>query len=86
MTGTLIAIGFWGWVAPLRSGTAGLSWVWDSGVSSSSLGGTRAAGGWIGLGVVGVVAGLVSGVAEALGACFLVVSVIEVSVTDLVVL
>jgi diacylglycerol kinase (CTP) len=27
-------------------------------------------GGWIGLGVVGVVAGLVSGVAEALGACF----------------
>lgn len=75
VTGTLIAIGFWGWVAPLRSGTPDLSWVWDDGAtspgfSSSSPGVAGATGGWIGLGVVGVVAGLVSGVAEALGTCF----------------
>jgi len=66
VTGTLIAVGFWGWVAPLRSGPAGFSWVWEGGTSPSSSS-TGATGSWIGLGVVGVVAGLVSGVAEALG-------------------
>lgn len=28
-------------------------------------------GGWVGLGLIGVVAGLIAGVAEALGMCFL---------------
>jgi diacylglycerol kinase (CTP) len=67
VTGTLIAVSFWGWFAPLRSGTAGLSWAWANSETHRQAGVT---GGWIGLGVVGVVAGLVSGVAEALGACF----------------
>ena len=73
VTGTLIAVGFWGWIAPLRSGTAGLGWAWNSSTSSAaflSSGGATAAGGWLELGVVGVVTGLVSGVAEALGAFF----------------
>lgn len=68
VTGTLIAVGFWGWVAPFRSGTPGLSWVWDSGASLASS--SSVTGRWVGLGGLGVVAGLISGVAEALGACF----------------
>ncbi|KAF8230550.1 hypothetical protein L208DRAFT_1281361 [Tricholoma matsutake] len=64
VTGTLIAVGFWGWVAPFRSGTPGLSWVWDSGASLASS--SSVTGRWVGLGGLGVVAGLISGVAEAL--------------------
>jgi len=64
VTGTLIAVGFWGWVAPLRGvTTTGISWAWANSDTSRQAGVT---GGWIGLGLVGVVAGLVSGVAEAL--------------------
>ncbi|KAF8057065.1 hypothetical protein FPV67DRAFT_1658150 [Lyophyllum atratum] len=72
ITGACIAVGFWSWVAPIRSD---VSWSWDGGVRSSSnllpsLGfggaGLHGAGGWAGLGVIGLVVGLVSGVAEAL--------------------
>ncbi|EPS95817.1 hypothetical protein FOMPIDRAFT_1062525 [Fomitopsis schrenkii] len=52
LTGAAIAIGFWGWVVP--SVGAQSSWHWPE------------ASGWLGLGVLGVVAGLISGVTEAL--------------------
>ncbi|KAG6829756.1 hypothetical protein H0H92_003632 [Tricholoma furcatifolium] len=65
LTGALVAVGFWALVAPVRP--EGLSWTWDGGVGGGE--GCASAlslkGAW-GLGVVGVVAGLVSGVAEAL--------------------
>lgn len=83
VTGTLIAIGFWKWIAPLRHDTQDISWTWDNGVSPALvspavkdwcqglLGGACSLGnvtsGWVGLGLIGVMAGLVSGVAEALG-------------------
>ncbi|KAG6915025.1 hypothetical protein DXG01_013883 [Tephrocybe rancida] len=76
ITGAVIALGFWGLVAPVRSN---ITWNWDSGVLASpsnpasilpSLGvsgtGLAGAGGLLGLGVISVVAGIVSGVAEAL--------------------
>jgi len=72
-TGALIAFGFWGWIAPLRQNGADLTWRWDTGVSASSssfipaLGFIHHSGGWTGLGTIGLVSGLVSGVAEALG-------------------
>ncbi|KAF4608053.1 hypothetical protein EYR40_000395 [Pleurotus pulmonarius] len=82
VTGTLIAIGFWKWIAPLRHDTQDVSWTWDNGVSPALvspavkewcrglLGGAcslpNATSGWVGLGLIGVMAGLVSGVAEAL--------------------
>ncbi|KAG9226783.1 hypothetical protein CCMSSC00406_0009701 [Pleurotus cornucopiae] len=82
VTGTLIAIGFWKWIAPLRHDTQDISWTWDNGVSPALvspavkdwcqglLGGACSLGnvtsGWVGLGLIGVMAGLVSGVAEAL--------------------
>ncbi|KAF9488536.1 hypothetical protein BDN71DRAFT_1535052 [Pleurotus eryngii] len=82
VTGTLIAIGFWKWIAPLRRDAQDISWTWDNGVSPAlvdpavkgwcqgllgdacSLGNVTS--GWVGLGLIGVMAGLVSGVAEAL--------------------
>ncbi|KAJ8455332.1 hypothetical protein ONZ45_g18975 [Pleurotus djamor] len=82
VTGAAIAIGFWTWIAPIRHSSEDISWSWDDGVSSAlvnpalketcqgllgsacSLG--SATSGWIGLGLIGVMAGLVSGVAEAL--------------------
>ncbi len=63
----------------MRHNGAGLSWTWQNGVprtssllnwlgmESSVVGGAR---GWLGLGAIGIVAGLVSGVAEALGMYF----------------
>lgn len=76
ITGAIIAIGFWGWVAPLRHGGTATSWHWDN-ISSGTLpslhspvsSGTAlfCAGGWVGLGVIGLFSGIVSGVAEALG-------------------
>jgi hypothetical protein len=52
-----------------------LTWSWDAGVSSAFSGGSAEGGkvfsGWVGLAVVTVCAGLVSGVAEALGECFI---------------
>lgn len=76
LTGACIAVGFWGWIAPLRNDGADLSWWWSGGVRSAStflswLGyegsGLAGAGGWSGLSAIGLLAGLVSGVAEALG-------------------
>lgn len=69
VTGACAAVMFWGWIAPLRHNGADLSWTWQDGVRGTSsllswLGGAR---GWLGLGTIGIVAGLVSGIAEALG-------------------
>ncbi|RDB30196.1 CTP-dependent diacylglycerol kinase 1 [Hypsizygus marmoreus] len=75
ITGALIAAGFWTWIAPFRSASTDVSWWWDGGVraSSSLLGslgidgpGLGGAGGWVGLCAISLMAGLVSGVAEAL--------------------
>jgi len=83
VTGGVIAVGFWGWLAP-ASGRLGASWTFENGVGEyfrasqvsavaaagekvrEALGGGVSTGGWVGLVVIGVVAGLVSGVAEAL--------------------
>lgn len=73
ITGACIAFGFWGWLAPARSNPADVSWRWDTGVvwSSSHIPQPRTQGlglsGLLGLTVISLVAGLVSGVAEALG-------------------
>jgi diacylglycerol kinase (CTP) len=77
ITGACIAMGFWLWIGPVRP--ADLTWTWETGVASalnqpgwgsrllSSLGiGSVNFGGWMGLGLIGLIAGLVSGVAEAL--------------------
>ena len=56
-------MGFWGWLGPL--GNADPVWSWEGGVAS-----TGVLAGWAGLGVVGIVSGLVSGVSEALGTLF----------------
>jgi diacylglycerol kinase (CTP) len=76
VTGACAAVVFWGWIAPLRHNGADLSWTWQDGVrrttsllswlgmENSTVGFAR---GWLGLGAIGIVAGLVSGVAEALG-------------------
>jgi diacylglycerol kinase (CTP) len=82
LTGALVAMGFWGFVAPSQK--SGLSWHWDSGVSPNLVNRTSLlrrglstfgvenvnTGGWIVWGLVGLVAGLVTGVAEALGTRF----------------
>jgi len=65
ITGAAIAAGFWGWIAP--AGNVPPTWTWSEGPSSSlqmSAGGVLT--GWTGLGLVAVVSGIVSGVAEAL--------------------
>ena len=78
LTGALTAVMFWGWFAPLVNRPE-VSWSWVDGFSTSSAAGAGALdgvkqgrgsldfGGWMGLGIIGAVAGLVSGVAEALG-------------------
>ena len=78
LTGALTAVMFWGWFAPSVNRPE-VSWTWVDGFSSLSTAGGDIMddvkqgrglynfGGWIGLGIIGVVAGLVSGVAEALG-------------------
>lgn len=79
LTGACVAVGFWGWIAPL--GNSQLTWKWDEGIATSlvePLGLVRTyltafgingmtIGGWLGLGAIGIVAGLVTGIAEALG-------------------
>ena len=60
MTGAVIAGGFWGLYG--HSGIVEPIWDWESGVAGTS----GALAGWLGLGVVSIVSGLVSGVAEAL--------------------
>jgi diacylglycerol kinase (CTP) len=62
LTGTFIAITFWSWIAPIRFGGRELVWSFERGVNET---GTLA--GWVGLSIIGLVAGLVSGVAEAMG-------------------
>jgi len=76
LTGSLTAVTFWGWFAPLVNRPE-VSWTWVNGFSVSSAAkdhilrgitgrGSVNLGGWVGLGIIGVFAGLVSGVAEAL--------------------
>jgi len=76
LTGALTAVAFWGWFAP-SANRPEVSWTWVDGFSVSSTtggildnvkrgGGSLNFGGWMGLGIIGVTAGLVSGVAEAL--------------------
>ena len=73
VTGACIAFGFWGWIAGMRNGGRDVTWSWDGGVrgyaeakNSAKLG--LGAGGPLELLVIAIVAGVVSGVAEALGA------------------
>lgn len=77
VTGALTAVAFWGWFAPLVNRPE-VSWTWVDGFSLSPaakgyiLDGVDPRGsfnfdGWTGLGIIGVFAGIVSGVAEALG-------------------
>jgi diacylglycerol kinase (CTP) len=79
VTAALAAICFWKFIAPCRPND--LSWQWDGGINQSTFGrsdwftsvmrnvGIKSfnTGGWLGLGAIGVVAGVVAGVAEALG-------------------
>lgn len=54
----------------MRTFPKDLTWTWDEGVrivSASSISPTFSLTGALGLGVIGLVAGLVSGIAEALG-------------------
>ncbi|KAH7909171.1 hypothetical protein BJ138DRAFT_1181212 [Hygrophoropsis aurantiaca] len=70
ITGACIAAGFWTWIGPLRD--ADLTWSWEQGVSPAFLGYSSSSddvaktGGWAGLAVISLFAGLVTGVAEAL--------------------
>jgi diacylglycerol kinase (CTP) len=78
LTGALTSVAFWGWFAPLVNRPE-VSWTWVDGFSASPAAGdgildnvkqghgSLTFGGWIGLGIIGIFAGLVSGVAEALG-------------------
>lgn len=70
VTGAAVAAGFWLYIAPLRDN---LTWSWDTGVSSTFSGTSVEGGevfrGFTGFAVVTLWAGLVSGVAEALGEC-----------------
>ena len=68
ITGALVAVGFWSLVAPFRNGGQDVTWALEGGVRAAGqhLGG----GGWAGLALIGLVAGVVSGVAEALGMFF----------------
>jgi len=76
LTGALTAVAFWGWFAPSVNRPE-VSWTWVDGFSLSSAPkvyipdnvdprGSLNFGGWTGLGIIGVFAGIVSGVAEAL--------------------
>lgn len=66
LTGAIIAAGFWGLYG--QSGNIEPIWTWE-GVAGTSVAGaeTGVLAGWVGLGVVSVFSGLVSGVSEALG-------------------
>jgi len=69
LAGASIVAGFWGWISPM--GNVQPLWHWDSGVvyplaDGSGTVGSSFMGGWTGLGVMSVVGGVVSGVAEAL--------------------
>jgi len=70
-TGAAIALGFWGFVAPMRNDGQDISWGWQGGVRQVTTAGgdstSMGAGGALGLLAITVVAGFVSGIAEALG-------------------
>lgn len=61
ITGALIAVGFWSLVAPFRNGGRDVTWALEGGIRAAGHG-----GGWAALAIIGLVAGVVSGVAEAL--------------------
>ena len=63
ITGAFIAAGFWGFLG--LSGNVQPVWTFDNGVSTDAE--ATSFGGWLGLGLISVVSGIVSGVAEALG-------------------
>jgi len=81
ITGGLAAAAFWGYIAPSVNYTE-IIWTWDKGASghvvSDPVGNAVRmgmnkiglepvhTGGWVGLGIIGIVAGVVSGIAEAL--------------------
>ena len=68
LTGAIIAAGFWGLFG--LYGQFEPVWTWKGGIAGT-IAGTDGGGvlaGWAGLGVLSVFTGLVSGVAEALGA------------------
>jgi len=77
LTGALTAIAFWGWFAPSVNRPE-VSWTWVDGFSALPPAGdyildnakhgqgSSHFGGWLGLGIIGTFAGLVSGVSEAL--------------------
>lgn len=71
VTGGAIAASFWAYVAPIRP--TNISWTYENGVSdalrmaSPSIECRWNGGGWLGLAAITVTAGIVSGVAEALG-------------------
>lgn len=71
LTGAAVAAGFWGLVAPIRFGGRDITWSWADGArqvpSSVSEAKSFGVGGALGLVLITVVAGLVSGIAEALG-------------------
>ncbi|KDR74627.1 hypothetical protein GALMADRAFT_140993 [Galerina marginata CBS 339.88] len=70
VTGTCIALGFWGYVAPMRARGRDISWAWDGGVRqldhATQTPIAAGGGGPLGLLVISIFAGLVSGIAEAL--------------------
>ncbi|KAH9474900.1 CTP-dependent diacylglycerol kinase 1 [Psilocybe cubensis] len=68
-TGSAIALGFWGSIAPMRAGGQDLTWSWDEGVRQVAQGTEPKAlggGGALGLLAISIVAGIVSGISEAL--------------------
>jgi len=70
LTGSAVAFGFWGYIAPLRTSGSEMTWSWDDGVRRIAESGevtSLGAGGVFGLIAISVVSGLVSGIAEALG-------------------
>lgn len=73
ITGACITFGFWTWIGPLRpDAPTTLSWTWEEGITlgaKATTGSTSWTAGALGLIAISLVAGLVSGVAEALGEC-----------------
>lgn len=66
LTGVIIAAGFWGSLASI--GDVAPVWTWEGGVTGTHIGDAGGVlAGWIGLTVISLVSGIVSGVAEALG-------------------
>lgn len=67
ITGAAVAVGFWSFVAPLREQKPELSWTWEGGVGRAFANSdSKMFSGWTGITTIGIVAGLVTAVAEAL--------------------